>query len=682
MGFPRLGIKLLVLAGAFLFLQENQSNSPELIRVSAFLLFLYTTPLVLLDLWQKEKESSQRILRRTGRSVFLIVSLFLGIISFRIEPALPREPPEIWKQITGKRTPDYEHAIRIRFQVEKAGSWNRLAGTAWIEKKEFRRKVCHRVYFKKWYTSRSHHRYYRWHHRLYCSSRNVSWKAKTILEKNTGSFPLVIYLVGKKVDPGCILDLRLYGRAIPEKTGYSHGPTTRVRAYAKYNLVKTNCPVPGLPLRFQKAVQKIVFQVMKLRGDRAGVAMGMILGKRSFMSRKFKREASFTGIMHLFAASGLHLGILYGLVYWPLSRWKGRYSRTALLLPIPVAFLPVFLLGFPPSLLRAFFFLLFFTIRSLMQRRSTRLDMVANTALAILLFAPENLTGLSTVLSLGAVTGILFFFPVIYRSLAGAEPGFFRKWISAQFALSFSATLLITPVLIGVFHIHPFLSPFVNLLAVPLTGLILPLLYFGTGLALLGESFLSKTVIFPLIRSGLALFLDLVNRGAARGMILRYDRLLSFPVAVAILLSLWLALESWKGWKKRERTSISRTGSVFCIGVWLLLGPPGFFLFSRAPIPDSWRTFTGEPVKAESKKESGTYRENPGRNEKWVFSVDASGTMDKTGTLRDMENMDDKVPAKNPPFTGCFPSGILPGSQYPWNIPISPLQESVNSTGT
>jgi len=144
-----------------------------------------------------------------------------------------------------------------------------------------------------------------------------------------------------------------------------------------------------------------------------GIALGMLTGKSGWMDRDTKSTAAGLGILHLFAASGLHLGILYAVLYWPLSKLLGPKHGLATAPPLVVAAAYVWLLDFPVSLVRAFCFVSLFTLRSFVHRRIVTIDHLMNTALLTALFFPDSMISLSALLSFSAVGGILFLFEPI-----------------------------------------------------------------------------------------------------------------------------------------------------------------------------------------------------------------------------------------------------------------------------
>lgn len=156
--------------------------------------------------------------------------------------------------------------------------------------------------------------------------------------------PLEIYVPARASLPGAF-DYRLFlaGRGLNWQgrlTDWRHLPEPD--------------PVTRLGGRFLGPLrQGIVNRINGLLPQReAKMAGAVLLGIRDSDSRRASRPFSELGLAHLFAVSGLHVGILLGIIVLP-GQWAGL-SPGQRLVPI-VIFLPVYVLltGMPGSVVRA-----------------------------------------------------------------------------------------------------------------------------------------------------------------------------------------------------------------------------------------------------------------------------------------------------------------------------------------
>ncbi len=293
-----------------------------------------------------------------------------------------------------------------------------------------------------------------------------------------------------ELDPGCVLELRLSGRAAPERPGDSgfdrylarKHAQTRVRVSVRYHRLQTDCSALDLRGRFQREVRERLKRYGRPERAELGAALGFLLGRAGYMDRDLKREATQLGILHLFAASGLHLAIFYACFLAPLAHIFGRRHPAALLPGLLPCFAYLYLLGFPVSLLRAFLFICLHALKSLMHRRLGARETLLNAGIGTLLITPEEFASISALLSFGAVAGILYYNESIQSKTLWQGRGW-RRWLAGQLSITIAASLFTIPALILAFQTHAWFSLPANLLLVPLTGLLLPLLYLSLALS-------------------------------------------------------------------------------------------------------------------------------------------------------------------------------------------------------
>lgn len=83
--------------------------------------------------------------------------------------------------------------------------------------------------------------------------------------------------------------------------------------------------------------------------DVGGFAQALLLGEKSGLSDAQRNQLSLAGMSHIVAVSGMHLSILFGLVY--VLTLRQRVLSALLGIPIAVFFAAV--AGFTPSVTRA-----------------------------------------------------------------------------------------------------------------------------------------------------------------------------------------------------------------------------------------------------------------------------------------------------------------------------------------
>ena len=138
--------------------------------------------------------------------------------------------------------------------------------------------------------------------------------------------------------------------------------------------------------------------------------------------------------MHVLAISGLHVGILYFLLFYLLGFLgkfrSGRIIRAALIILFLWFF--AFLTGLSPSVMRAAAMFSFVTIGQSLKRPGNIYNTIAASAFFLLLVNPYLIKEVGFQRSYIAVTGIIFFQPRFYRLLRS-------RWYAKKSACTYCA---------------------------------------------------------------------------------------------------------------------------------------------------------------------------------------------------------------------------------------------------
>lgn len=148
----------------------------------------------------------------------------------------------------------------------------------------------------------------------------------------------------------------------------------------------------------------------------AEIAVALTVGERRGIRQGDIDILRDSGLAHLLAISGLHIGLVAGMTFFILRAILALIPSLALRYPIkkiaasgalPVAFLYMLLAGGTIPTQRAFIMTAIVLLAVLADRRAISLRLVAIAAIAILLTTPYALTGASFQMSFAAVTVIV-----------------------------------------------------------------------------------------------------------------------------------------------------------------------------------------------------------------------------------------------------------------------------------
>lgn len=207
----------------------------------------------------------------------------------------------------------------------------------------------------------------------------------------------------------------------------------------------------------------------------------LIIGDKENIPEDMAESFRISGASHILALSGFHLGIIYGIFSWALS-WMGGHKRIAILRSIfiiSLCGLYALCTGAGASIVRAFLFILLGEAARLTHRNASTSSILLSAMLIQLLITPESIHSVSFQLSYAAMAGIAFIFPKMKSLWPEEDKGEIREWkflkrIWTSASLSISCQLTTGPLAWYYFSSFPQHFLLTNLIAIPLTGFIIP----------------------------------------------------------------------------------------------------------------------------------------------------------------------------------------------------------------
>lgn len=206
------------------------------------------------------------------------------------------------------------------------------------------------------------------------------------------------------------------------------------------------------------------------------VAAAILLGYTGELESETRQTFAATGSSHILAVSGLHLSIVYGILYFLFSflgnSRKAQISRQLIVLPSIWAF--AFLCGLGPSVVRAAVVLTMLGFGNSLLYRSFSINNLSQAAFFMLLYNPLYLFNIGFQLSFAATYAILMINPCLTALYNPRNPLLRYFWQLSS--VSVSAQLGTAPLCIYYFGQFPLLFLITNFFAIPLTGLLLIIL--------------------------------------------------------------------------------------------------------------------------------------------------------------------------------------------------------------
>ena len=166
--------------------------------------------------------------------------------------------------------------------------------------------------------------------------------------------------------------------------------------------------------RGRRAAARLLEAGLADQPDKAGLLKALLLGYRSDLPGDLERTFEVTGTLHIFAISGLHVGVFATLIV-ALLRTLGvpRHRSSLVLAPVLAAY--VIATGLRPSAVRAGVMALAFWSAPTFWRKPDAPSALALAALLIVGCCPRDLASPGFILSFSVVAGILALYPVFDR---------------------------------------------------------------------------------------------------------------------------------------------------------------------------------------------------------------------------------------------------------------------------
>lgn len=209
--------------------------------------------------------------------------------------------------------------------------------------------------------------------------------------------------------------------------------------------------------------------------DCGGVAVAMLSGDLSGVDYETLESYRLTGIAHVFAVSGMHVGLLFAALSFLLNKIPVRRSLRCLAITA-VLFFYSYLCGATPSSLRAAVMCSVLAWSRALGEKPDSLNAFGLSAIVALLIDPTDLFSVGFRLSYAVCFALVVLSPCLKRRLSFLPDAF-----SSALSATLAAELFSLPLVVSSFGSFNFLSLIVNLAVLP----VISLLYYGLWVALL-----------------------------------------------------------------------------------------------------------------------------------------------------------------------------------------------------
>ena len=232
---------------------------------------------------------------------------------------------------------------------------------------------------------------------------------------------------------------------------------------------------PGF-LRYSAAARKYFTEVIQkyVQGKQEqAVSLALVIGVTDGIDNELVSAYSASGAMHVLAVSGLHVGIIYGILLFllkPIQKDK-RGKWMVAIISLVLLWSYAFITGLSPSVLRAVMMFSFMAVARPLNRRTNIFNTLAGSAFILLLIDPYLIMSVGFQLSYLAVIGIIWIQRPLYQ--LWEAPNRLMDWVWKISCVSIAAQA--TTFSLGLLYFHQFPTYFLfsNLIVIPISTAIL-----------------------------------------------------------------------------------------------------------------------------------------------------------------------------------------------------------------
>lgn len=233
-------------------------------------------------------------------------------------------------------------------------------------------------------------------------------------------------------------------------------------ANPKVMLVKNN-NLPGFSLALISSIRQKIITIFNrtLPPTSASLLLGILFGIKDSLPKSLLNDLRVSGVVHIIAASGMHVGIIGGFLCFFLSAFFKR--RYALLLTILGIIFYALLAGLRPSIVRASIMGILVFSAQILGRQTLSFYSLFLSAYGMLFYSPSLIGDVGFQLSFLATGGIIYVRPLFVQT-DRLKRIFNKSILGDSFSTTVSAQAATLPVLVSNFGIYSVWSSLVNLM--------------------------------------------------------------------------------------------------------------------------------------------------------------------------------------------------------------------------
>ena len=215
------------------------------------------------------------------------------------------------------------------------------------------------------------------------------------------------------------------------------------------------------------------YRELGFQGDELALLTALTVGEKEDLSEEIREVYSVSGASHVLAISGLHIGLLYSILWMFFTPWRRNRKLKVVSVFIIIGVLWTFaaLTGFPVSVVRSVIMFSLIGISSLLQEKPHTLNTLTTAAFMMLLFRPLWLFEIGFQMSFAAVASIVLLHPKL-SSLWNVRHWSLR-WFRDMLSVSIAAQIGVAPIIAFYFHRFSVYFLLTNFWVIPMVSVVM-----------------------------------------------------------------------------------------------------------------------------------------------------------------------------------------------------------------
>lgn len=225
-------------------------------------------------------------------------------------------------------------------------------------------------------------------------------------------------------------------------------------------------------------IRNVLFD--NLNSETAAVSFAMLTGNTQAIGNESLQSFRYGGVAHIFAVSGLHIGLIYGIIIFVLKKCKLKNIYISSVVALTAILFYTAVCGFALSALRALIMCFVSTAARLLLQKYDGLNSLAVAVIVILFISPLSLYSVGFQLSVCAVGGIYCLSKCIENLLKKIK---LPKPIRSSLGVTVGAQLGTMPIMLSTFGYLSGAGILLGVIVLPVLSAIFSLIFVTTMLS-------------------------------------------------------------------------------------------------------------------------------------------------------------------------------------------------------